>query len=820
MAKGGIDRRRHLLLTGTSKVEPYTSPQQGGGKPRLPSVDRAKHGDALKIQLDRAWQDLAARDVRHGAVAVEARQGVYLELASAPGFHLALDSLDVQRAGIQLAAVRTRKDVTYATVYVPSGQLGYFEKKVEKYLTETTTKGSPKNKKLVEGIAGIRLAVLEGFWTDDPALFPRPGKAIRWEVWLRGEGEEILTRFHAYAQAVKLDVGDEWLGFPDRTVVLAYGTPEQMTGSIELLDIVAELRLAKELPTAFLQMNLIDQAEWAKDLERRIIPPPADAPAVCLLDTGVNAAHPLLAPATSPSDLHAYDPAWGVHDDDHVNHGHGTQMAGIAVYGDLLEALTSSSPVTLGHRLESVKILPKGVGHPAHLHGAVTAESVARVEVSAPQRRRAISQAITTTDFRDRGQPSSWSAEIDKLCSGTDDDTRRLFLISAGNVGAGAGLNFRARNELEGIHDPGQAWNALTVGAFTERVRLDDPSFAGWRPVARPGELSPNSTTSCIWQSQWPIKPEIVMEGGNMALSPDGKQADFADALSVLTTYYEPFLKLLTVTGDTSAAGAAAARLGAVLWSQYPTFWPETIRALLAHAAEWTPRMREEVETAPSRRDLEHLLRCFGFGVPSLERALWSAGNALTLVVQDELQPFERDKSNEMRLHTLPWPTQALQSLGSTEVELRVTLSYFIEPNPARRGWQRRHRYASHGLRFAVQMPTESPDALRKRVNKAARDEADETIDGDDSGWRVGPNLRHRGSLHHDRWSGTAADLAKRESIAVYPAIGWWRERHHLGRWERAARYALVVSIRTPETGVDIYEPVANQVQIATVVPA
>jgi hypothetical protein len=186
--------------------------------------------------------------------------------------------------------------------------------------------------------------------------------------------------------------------------------------------------------------------------------------------------------------------------------------------------------------------------------------------------------------------------------------------------------------------------------------------------------------------------------------------------------------------------------------------------------------------------------------------------------VQDELQPFEKDKSKEMRFHTLPWPEQALLELGDVEVELRVTLSYFVEPNPARRGWVRRHRYASHGLRFAVQMPHEEPDDLRKRVNKAAQD-GDEKIDTDDKGWLLGPTLRGKGSLHHDRWTGTAADLATRSSIAVFPVIGWWRERHQLGRWKKSARYALIVSIRTPETGVDIYEAVANQVQVATVVP-
>jgi len=500
-------------------------------------------------------------------------------------------------------------------------------------------------------------------------------------------------------------------------------------------------------------MSPVDRDNWVKDLERRIAEPSPDAPAVCIVDTGVNADHPLLELATSERDLHAYDPTWGVQDDQ----GHGTEMAGIALYGDLTDVLLSSSPVTLTHRIESVKILRKGAANPPELYGAITALGIARAEIEAPRRNRAILMAITTTEFRDRGQPSSWSAEIDKLCSGVEDDYRRLVLVSAGNVGDGVGLDFRARNETDGIHDPGQSWNAVTVGAYTERTHIAEPIFDGWRPVARPGELSPSSTTSCIWQPQWPLKPDIVMEGGNMALSPDGSEADFAESLSLLTTYFMPYVKPFVVTGETSAATAGAARVAATIWASYPSFWPETIRALLVHAAEWTRPMREEIDATRTSTDLAHLLRCFGFGVPNLERALWSAGNALTLIMQDELQPFERDKSNEMHLHRLPWPTQALLDLGNVEVELRVTLSYFIEPNPARRGWRRRHRYASHALRFAVQKPTEVLDDLRKRVNKAAREDDDEGIDSSDQGWLLGPSLRGKGSLHHDRWVGTAA---------------------------------------------------------------
>lgn len=72
----------------------------------------------------------------------------------------------------------------------------------------------------------------------------------------------------------------------------------------------------------------------------------------------------------------------------------------------------------------------------------------------------------------------------------------------------------------------------------------------------------------------------------------------------------------------------------------------------------------------------------------------------------------------------------------------------------------------------------------------------------------------HKGSLHSDRWKGTAIELAERGFIGVYPVSGWWKENLQLERWEREARYSLVVSISTPATDVDIYTAVANQVGI------
>jgi hypothetical protein len=50
----------------------------------------------------------------------------------------------------------------------------------------------------------------------------------------------------------------------------------------------------------------------------------------------------------------------------------------------------------------------------------------------------------------------------------------------------------------------------------------------------------------------------------------------------------------------------------------------------------------------------------------------------------------------------------------------------------------------------------------------------------------------------------------------VYPVTGWWRERPHLGRFERAARYSLIVTIEAPEIEVDLYTPIMNQTEIVT----
>jgi Subtilase family len=796
----------HFFIGGRTRRENYTPPNSMGSKSNRPARDRLGHGSKIKSLLESAWA-LATANRKKFAVVAGNPEGFLVQFASEPEFSLELAKLDSQsKDGIQLRSVRQDGAVQLATVFIPEGRVKAFIKKFEDYLTADTKHGKPKNQPLVDSISDLRLATIESLWTD---TLPWPAKTQRiwWEVWLRSDGGKELVRFNELVTKLNLVSGKRHLNFIDRTVVLVNATPSELSHSLEFLNDFAEVRMAKDCPSFFVRLSQREQAEWIRSLQDRTIPAPEGAPSVCILDTGVNRNHPLLESSLESQNLFAFRPEWGVED----RRGHGTEMAGISLYGNLTAVLADRSAVVLSHCLESVKILPNGGENPQELYGAITADAAWQTELAEPSTKRVFLLAVTAPDQRDRGRPSSWSAKIDALAAGLADssnDCQRLFVIAAGNRTSPLGPNYFSESLSDSIHDPGQSWNALTVGAHTELIHIEEQSHDGWTPIALPGQLAPASTTSVIWQSQWPLKPELVMEGGNRALSPGQDQVDAVDSLSLLTTNFSLSQRLLTVTGDTSAAAAQAARMAALILARYPYAWPETVRAIMVHSARWLPEMMAQVG-GDGRRSTQILLRCFGYGVPDLSRALESTGSSLTLISQGLIYPFEKDKTKEMIIHELPWPRDVLLSLGDVDVTMRVTLSYFIEPNPAERGWKQKHRYSSHGLRFDVKTATESVDQFRSRLNKQAREEESGVTSFSDSDrWLLGPRLRSKGSIHSDVWSGSAAELAERGFVGVYPVVGWWRERHQLNRWQQGARYSLLVSIETASTGVDLYIPI------------
>jgi hypothetical protein len=737
---------------------------------------------------------------------------------------LTIKSLERVDSGVRLLNVRHEGDQgeekTLATVFVPHAKRRFFLDKVRDYAVKNDSRsGNPKNARLIDSVSDIRRSLLESFWLDTQ---PLPGDTPVWvEVWLSSDSDEVIARFVALLRERQVEQAEGVIKFPERAVVVILASRQQLERLIEDSDDIAELRTAKEVASFFIEMENREQTERVRELLARTRYRGDGDVVVAILDSGVNKGHVLIEPLLDDEDCHAVDPAWGTHDD----RGHGTLMAGTAAFGDLLAILNSGGRVNVTHRLESAKILPPPPAlNPKKLWGYMTAQGVARVEIQAPNRKRVVCLAVTATDSRDRGRPSSWSASIDAMSSGHDDNVRRLFVISAGNIdGSDEFRNYPQSNLTNEVHDPGQAWNALTVGAFTEKTRIVEPTLQSYSAIAPSGGLSPFSTTSTSWERRkWPLKPEVVFEGGNVAKGPNDSIIE-ADDLQLLSTYHDPQIAQFGLFNKTSAAAAQASWMAATIQARYRDMWPETIRALLVHTAEWTDAMRSQFLPAhpatPTKTDFATLLRICGYGVPNLDRALYCAANSLTLVGQAELQPFDtrgnQRVTKDMHFYNLPWPTEVLRDLGASVVKMRVTLSYFIEPGPGEVGWKDRYRYASHALRFQVNGPGENETDFIRRINEQARDDGEHPgTTGPRDRWLFGDNTRNVGSVHSDIWEGRAVDLSLSNLIGVYPAVGWWRERHHLGRVNRRTRYSLLVSIHTPAQGVDIYTPVAIKVGI------
>jgi hypothetical protein len=473
--------RRHILVATPPDAEGFTSRRTGRSKTFDRPADRVRHAQGLTQALTIAVQEAATRPVTD-ADAVP-RPGILVQFEAPSGVDLKLESLENKRAGIDLRGVRRTvaaggQYVETATVFVPEGSVAHFLERFEQYATEDTKTGVPKHRDLVDRIAAIQVATLRALWTDDANLFPQDDVPIWWEIWLRRDeavpGAEI-QRLEAFAVAHNLVLGNRRLAFDDRTVCLVRATAVQLSTSVTVLNDLAELRQAKTASALFLDLTPAEQVDWTDDLVGRLTLPGADAPAVCVLDTGVTREHPLISPGLAAADATAVNVAWGSHDNGGGNGqaGHGTEMAGLALYGELGPVLASTEPVILRHVLESVKILPPIGANDPDLYGAITAQATSRPEIQAPLRRRVFSMAVTAPANGERGQPTSWSASIDALAAGrsfdadtdrlvylddADGGSHRLFVLAAGNVAeAKLQADHLAICDLEPIQDPAHA---------------------------------------------------------------------------------------------------------------------------------------------------------------------------------------------------------------------------------------------------------------------------------------------------------------------------------------------------------------------------
>jgi hypothetical protein len=809
----------HIFLPGSTSSFPYST-HGGGGFNLRPGLNRGQHGQRIQGAFTEAVSEFSEGDSDY--------EFVYIEFESAINFELAFDRFEDTAGNIRLATCRAissiddndNEQITFKiAVYLNRTAVSNFLAKIEEYIGEDTPAGRPRNQNLVANIENIRAATLESFWQEPEINFPQSNENVWWEVWFnKVDANEIRDSFSNLREN-NLLVNERLLEFPENTVCLVKGTVNQLAEVILYQNNLAELRKPVETSDFFTNLDKTWTGEFIDDLKARIINQIDEHEvSVCLLDTGVNRVNPLLEDLIPARNLDSINPSWT--NSDSYRFGHGTPMAGLILYGDLNGPLSSSDNINISNNVESIKIIDASTANDPDLYGKITLEAIASAEIINPSHKRIVCLAVTAPDHKYLGRPSSWSAAIDQKLFGTIDERNdnTLVLISGGNLPLNERLNYPLANDDFSIEDPAQSFNSITVGSFTNKDRIDIVEFPGATLLANHGAMAPCNSTSIPWNNKWPRKPDVVFEGGNDGVFETGILDH--DSLKLLSSGVGGVGKSwLTTFSDTSASVALASKFASELYQQYPGYKPETIRALIIHSADWNDVMLNGASLSDLNAEQKtELLSKVGYGIPYLDKAKYSAENSLSIIAERSLKPFKyedsRVKTNEFHLFDLPWPSDILVELAELEVKLKITLSYFVEPNPGNRRYEDDQSYKSHGLRFKMIDRAEGLTPFKARVSKAIRDGLDDYVKEGKENWILGSQVRDKGSIHKDIWIGSAADLALRNKIAIYPVGGWWKNRKKLGRYTSSVDYSLVISIETDDVDVDIYNNVLSQIEV------
>jgi Subtilase family len=794
---------RPLLRGKIERQEHFQDPRGGGG------------GDIALPPRDRKYRRRIAAEMESIAAALRARKrdpdASRLVIAAIPLDHqeaLEADRLGDKRTDARVVAVDP--DTGMVILDVADADLGHLRRKLEEF------EKSGKHEPLFGLLEHLRVADHAELAGPEAAALGQDDTTVRWfEVGCRGGvrgrlGEtansrgQVLRQFHAANI-----VGYHEYEATEQLVFFVHTSVLQLRSLVGLVDCVYEYELA---PPDVRDWLIIEHVP-AGDVSKFVLAPPAsDAPAVALLDTGVATKHPVLISAVRVAQSVVPED-----DSPEDTHSHGTEMAGIALYPDLGAAISTGLHAAT-HWLESSRLLtaPR-IGSASEDQRSywptLTTAAVQGIEDSdTGARLRAFCLAVTAP--LKVPKPTVWSHALDRLAF--NDGRGRLFCVSAGNADVGDLELLRGYPTLhlqQPVEDPAQAANVLTVGAFTRRTRLPpERHYAGKSALAPEGGVSPWTRAGAIDDHG---RPDVVFEGGNLAF--DGVlQGVGVETLSGLTTGRDFTRKPLSLIWGTSEAAAHAARDAVAIWRDNRDLRPETVRGLLVHAASWTSAMYDQFPNVGER------MRVCGYGAPDLEFARACAAARATVVVEDEMpnavyeevprtkvpkRESTRQTEDKVRrlvkFFRLPVPELDAFEDPNREVELRVTLSYFAEPNTFRR-----RVYYGLNLRWDMQGPLESEEQFRQRINKLARGASKPTSESFD--WDVKIQRRGRGTVQSDRWRGPASMLADPKLLAVMPVLGWWHRRKELQGLSQP--FSLIVSIVAE--GMDIYTPIEAAISV------
>ncbi|MBX3448205.1 MAG: S8 family peptidase [Planctomycetaceae bacterium] len=631
---------------------------------------------------------------------------------------------------------------------------------------------------------------------------------MQWEE-LKEKREQEVRRFVRELRGEILQPGSDELSADFVRLPDSFTARVRLTGD-GLRDLVLNFPYVFEVQEAEpIEIDLPVDPVPGIDDPPTIFSPLGNAPAVCVIDSGIQEKHPLLdgaideetsrcfLPGESPSDVADY----------YQPTGHGTAVAGAILYGP---EVPSGGTILADYWIQNARVLNADCGMPENLHPAVATRRAVKHFHEGPRRTRIFNQSINTRNPCKLQHMSTWSAEIDLLSYEND----ILIVQSAGNipldddsdnqclrhcVQRGQTYPRFLLNPGSRIANPAQSLHALTVGSVARGMF----ELSEWRTFAqRPGDASAFSRTGFgLWES---IKPDVVEFGGDAVVARDnpgevrhGGLVPECCPMLVRSTFGGPGPLASRERSGTSFSTPLVTRIAAEIQSVIPDASAQLTRALIVQSARWP----EESWFLDETRKCE-LMRRIGFGIPDVQRATRNTPHRATYITAEDCWI----KAKDAHLYQVPIPQQVRASGSQHKVLIEITLAFVARP---RRTCRTMRRYLSTWVDWEASKLGEPLASFRGQVFEGTR-----TVrEGDPIPWMLGAATTHatirgtsrkKGSVQKDWAVVESHALPESFYIAVKGHEGWDNDP------EAAARYALVASFEVVDQQIEIYEAMAE----------
>ena len=394
----------HIKIEGYGEIFEYISPRSGGPSSYITPRRRDVHGTILKNKIEEVISDFTDTKITELPSELIREDSIYLEFEVNEHF-TAFDSLDSENGWFKVLNIVKKKNEQDEIIYLVSivsteRGLSKLLQKFQQYLDPALDRNKkPKNEKLIANIENIKRASVKSLWADSERHFPNDDGKYWWELWIRRKNyiEDIQEDDKVIEQGSKVGIqfNNNRLLFPEHIVRLCYATVEELASSLMYLDNISELRKPHTASEFFTQITLEEQIDWIDELlERREISFADNDIHICLLDSGINNGHPLLEDIIPDNNLTSYDPSWG--NADSFPSGHGTQMSGLLLYGDLFEILANSNRFEIRNGIESIKIVQYNVNNEPSSYGYVTIQGISNIMIQNPDRKRIFCMSVTS----------------------------------------------------------------------------------------------------------------------------------------------------------------------------------------------------------------------------------------------------------------------------------------------------------------------------------------------------------------------------------------------------------------------------------------